>query len=181
MSLARPGLSFCQGRIEELEGSYDLVFSHAAVQWVEDHEALIPRLLSHVRPGGQLAVQMPANHDHPTHMAIRYTASEKRFREALRGFSRESPVLPVRRYAELLFACGVREQVVFQKVYPHVLEDAAAMVEWVRGTAMVPYLERLSPNMQEAFMERCRQRVRKLFPGSPVLYGFCRNLLWAGL
>src|SRR6266542_2855153 len=47
---------------EEFAGDYDLIFSHAAIHWVPDHFALIPRLLSMLRPGGQLAVQMPSNH-----------------------------------------------------------------------------------------------------------------------
>lgn len=174
----RPGLRFELLPIEDLTGTYDLVFSHAAVQWLNDHEALIPHLWSLVAPGGQLAVQMPSNHSHPTHRSILATAAEEPFRTALGGFSRAFPVLGVRRYAELLFTCGATAQVVYEKVYPHVLEDAAAMVQWVRGTAMVPYLERLDPGLQQAFLERCLERVRRDFPGSPVFYGFNRILLW---
>src|SRR5512143_2095886 len=48
----RPGLRFELGTIEAVEGSWDLVFSHAAIQWVPDHEFLVPRLLSLVAPGG---------------------------------------------------------------------------------------------------------------------------------
>src|SRR5207248_11237460 len=42
---ARPGLRFEPASIEELGGEYDLIFSHAAIHWVPDHFALIPRLL----------------------------------------------------------------------------------------------------------------------------------------
>src|SRR5215467_1634916 len=40
---------------------FDLVFSNAALQWVPDHASLYPRLIDRVRPGGALAVQIPAN------------------------------------------------------------------------------------------------------------------------
>ena len=174
-----PGLRFQEGRLEEVEGTFDLVFTHAAIQWLDDHERLIPKLWSHVRPGGQLAVQMPSNHGHTTHQAVVATAGEEPFRTALAGYSRRFPVLPVRRYAELLYGCGATAQVTYEKVYPHVLKDAAAMIEWVRGTFMVPYLERLEKDLQEAFIARCIQRVERDFPGSPVFYGFNRILLWA--
>ncbi len=177
-ALERPGLNFRLGRVEELAGSYDLIFSHAALQWVDDHERLFPRLFRHLAPGGQLAVQMPSNHDHPSHLAILETASEEPFLSALQGWSRCSPVLPLQRYAELLHACGAVEQVVLQKVYPHLLPDSDAMVEWVRGTALVPYLERLEPVLQEAFLDRCRLKLGVLFQERPVFYGFSRILLW---
>ncbi|MCH8007638.1 MAG: methyltransferase domain-containing protein, partial [Chloroflexi bacterium] len=57
--LARPGLRFEQREIENIDGEWDLVFTHAAIQWLPGHASLIPRLLSLVRPGGQLAVQLP--------------------------------------------------------------------------------------------------------------------------
>ena len=38
-------------------GPVDLLFSNAALQWVSDHEHLIPRLAGLVGPGGTLAVQ----------------------------------------------------------------------------------------------------------------------------
>src|SRR5437764_14475067 len=68
----RPGLRFEPGAIEELRGEaeWDLVFTHAVLQWVDDRPTLIPRLLALVKPGGPLAVQMPSNHGHVPHRLI---------------------------------------------------------------------------------------------------------------
>jgi trans-aconitate 2-methyltransferase len=176
---ARPGLRFERGRIEETSGTWDVVFSNAAIQWVEDHYTLMPHLLSLVNPGGQLAVQLPSNQDHPTHRLIIETAQEVPFRQALDGWTRQVPVLPVDTYAELLYQNGGEKLVVFEKIYPHVLENADALADWTSGTALVPYFERLGPELKESFMQRYRQKLRQRFPGSPVFYGFRRILFSA--
>ena len=174
----RPGLRFEPGQIEALSGQRDLIFSNAALQWVDDHPTLFPRLLSMVRPGGQLVVQMPSNHDSFAHRAITDIASEPPFHDALDGWTRTSPLLPLERYADLLYASGGRNLTVFEKVYPHVLENAEAVRDWTRGTALVPYLERLPESLHSAFLERYTERLRSHWPGSPVFYGF-RRILFA--
>src|ERR1051325_1083836 len=175
----RAGLTFAPGTIEAVEGEWDLVFSHAAIQWVDDHASLIPRLFGLVRAGGQLAVQLPSNHGHATHTLITEVAGEEPFRQGLGGWARQSPVLSIDAYAELLYRAGAEGIVVFEKIYPHVLESADAMADWTSGTALVPYFERLPEELQEPFMQRYRERLRALWPDRPVFYGFKRTLFAA--
>ena len=172
--IERPGLEFAPGTIEAASGEWDLVFSHAAIHWVPDHRSLIPRLLSLVRPGGQLAVQTPANHRHPAHTAIVDTALEEPFRTALSGWFRESPVLEIDAYAELLHRSGGQEITVMEKVYPHLMPDAHAVAEWTSGTTILPYFERLPAELHEPFLERYREKLRGLWPEGPVFYTFRR-------
>ena len=75
---AAPGLRFEHGDIAAFHdaATVDLVFSNAALHWLPDHPALFARLTATLRPGGQLAVQMPANHDHPTHVVAAELAPE---------------------------------------------------------------------------------------------------------
>ncbi len=181
----RPGLRFEQGTIESLvsqpeqQGQWDLVFSNAAVQWVENHTALIPRLFALLRPGGQLAVQVPSNHEQFVHAALRETASETPFREAVDGWVREWSVLSIVQYADLLYANAGQKLTVFEKIYPHVLENADAVLAWSRGTAMVPFLERLPESLHEPFIARYRQRLHAHWPTEPVFFGFRRILFSA--
>src|SRR5262249_49719447 len=105
----RPGLRFTFGAIEEIDGAWDLVFSHAALQWVDNHAALVPRLLGLVKPGGQLVVQIPANHEHVSYQALRAVVAEAPFADALGHWRRRVPVLPVDAYAELLHAHGGKD------------------------------------------------------------------------
>jgi trans-aconitate 2-methyltransferase len=170
---------FEQGLIEDIRGEFDLVFSHAALQWVEDHASLIPAVWRLVAPGGQLAVQVPSNHGHVSHVLMAETARDPEFNAEFDGWSRVSPVLPIDQYARLLYDCGAARINVVEKVYTHVLDDAAAVVEWVRGTALRPYLARVSGQQRDLFVERYRSRLQAALPGSPVLYPFRRTLFCA--
>ena len=70
---ATPGLRFGLGDIAEYqpEMPLDLLVSNAALQWVPDHASLFPKLLGFVKSGGQVAIQVPFNFDHPSHVVAR--------------------------------------------------------------------------------------------------------------
>lgn len=175
----RDRLRFELGSIETIEGEWDLVFSHAAIQWVEDHQSLVPRLLRLVRPRGQLAVQLPSNHNHASQTLITETAQEEPFRQALGGWTKQSAVLSIADYAELLYLHGGEEITVFEKVYPHILESSDALADWTSSTVLVPYFERLPEELHEPFMKRYRARLRALYPNRPIFYGFKRIIFAA--
>jgi len=177
-SLARPGLIFEQGDQSQLTGEWDLIFSNAALQWSENHSELIPYLYQKLNAGGQIAAQVPSNHNHISHQIYRETASEEMFKFILNGFQRYAPVLSIDDYARLLFNCGAENIVVFEKVYAHVLENADAVVEWISGTALVPYFERLGEHKDE-FVNSIREKMRAAMPDSPIFYPFRRTFFSA--
>lgn len=172
-------LQFEQGDLSELTGNWDLIFSNAAIQWCEDHEKLIAHLFSKLNHGGQLCIQIPSNHNHISHMLIRETAKEAPFSRILDGFERISPVLSIEQYAKILFALGAKNIIVFEKIYPHVLENSDAVVEWISGTALVPYFDRLGEHRPE-FLDVLRGKMNKALPESPLLYPF-RRILFSGM
>ena len=175
---ASPRLRFEQGDQAQLTGEWDLIFSNAALQWSENHEELIPRLYERLLPAGQIAVQVPSNHNHISHQIYRETASEEPFKAILNGFQRYAPVLSIDEYARLFFDCGAEDITVFEKVYAHVLEDADAVIEWISGTALVPYFERLG-EYKEKFVDALRVKMKVALPESPVFYPFRRTLFSA--
>lgn len=176
---ARTGLRFEHRDLRTLDGAWDLLFSNAAIQWVDDHRELIPRLLSHASPGGQLAIQFPSNHRHAAHKVVVETAGEEPFAGALGGWNRTSPVLPMASYAEVLYEAGAQDMRVFEKVYPHVIESADALAGWLKGTTIVPYLDRMDTVTGEFFLQVVRRKLRALWPAGPVFYPFRRILLSA--
>ena len=171
-------LHFEQGDQAQLAGKWDLIFSNAALQWSENHEELIPSLYERLLPGGQIAVQVPSNHNHISHQIYRETASEEPFRSVLNGFQRYAPILSIDEYARLFFEGGAENIIVFEKVYAHVLEDSDAVVEWISGTALVPYFERLG-EYKESFVEALRAKMKAALPDAPVFYPFRRTLFSA--
>ena len=172
-------LDFIPGSVESISGEWDLLFSHAVLHWVDDHAALIPRLWKLVKPGGQLAVQIPSNHRHPSHTCIIAAASEEPFKAALKGWLRHSPVLEIDQYAQLLYACGTADFTVMEKVYPTYLPEASAIAEWTKGTTLVPYFEKLPQDLHEPFLQRYRELLTEALPIGPILFTFRRILFSA--
>jgi trans-aconitate 2-methyltransferase len=178
---AGDGLTFELGDIGEWAPSepVDLIFSNAALHWIHDHDALLTRLTSALSPGGQLAVQVPANHDHPSHLIAEQVAMEEPFRTVLGGYVRRTPVLAPERYAQLLHCLGYGAQHVRLQVYLHLLPEAGAVVDWVKGTLLTAYRQRLPDSVYEDFVARYRELLATELPDErPFPFSFKRVLLW---
>lgn len=161
------------------EQQWDVVFSNAALQWVPDHETLFPQIISKIKPGGQLLVQMPAQHHNLTNRLLNELATQEPYAAIYAGWNRVSPVLEIDRYAEMLFENGGKSIQVFKKIYPLVLDDVDALLTWVSGTALIPYLERLPETLRNRFREDYSALLIRHFPKTPVFYPFKRILMAA--
>lgn len=185
---AEEGLRFEREDIESFirqpraRGAFDLVFSNAALHWLEDHEGLMPRLVSCLAEGGQLAFQVPANHDHAAHRVVDEVAREQPFVEELGGYQRGVPILDVRRYAETLHGLGLRPPAAQVRVYLHELASREDVVTWLRGSLLTAYESRLDPETFAAFVARVRTRLAEALPASePFVYTYKRILVWGHL
>ena len=158
----------------------DLVFSHAALHWLDDHEELFARMTEALGEGGQLAVQMPFNHGHESHRVAAELAREEPFAEGLGGWVRTSPVQPPEIYASLLDRLGFAEQHVRVQVFLHHLESRDEVVDWVRGTTLTAYGARMDPDLFDRFLALYRERLlERLRDDRPYSFAFPRLLLWA--
>jgi len=169
-------LRFEKGDIEAFvtERPYDLIFSNAALHWVPDHEKLFVRLTNFLAMDGQIAVQMPANDSHPSHSVAAEVAKEFDVEP------RADFVLPVEKYAELLYSLGYKRQHVRLHVYGHVLPSSDDVVEWVRGALLTHYQSLLSPERFEEFLAEYRKRLRGVIGDArPYFYTYKRVLMWA--
>jgi trans-aconitate 2-methyltransferase len=63
-------------------------------------------------------------------------------------------------------------------VYAHILLDSDAVVEWISGTACVPYFERLGVE-KDNFIMTVGNKMREALPQTPVFYPFRRTLFSA--
>ncbi len=174
------GVRFEQGDIAAFaEDGFDVLFSNAALQWVPEHASLFPRLAGLLGEGRQLAVQMPSNHDHPSHTVAHAVAQEPRHAQALAGYVRANPVQEVEWYAALLARLDFEALQVREQVYLHWLEGPEEVVEWVKGSLLTDYRRRLSEAEYEAYLADYRERLLGELPEErPYLLTFKRLLLW---
>lgn len=121
---------------------YDLVYSNAALQWVRGHATLIPHLLEQVAQGGALAVQLPAHFDSPLHLRMRQIALDERWRDRMGGAINSLVEEPPAYYYDLL-APRCSHLAMWETEYIQVMESAGAILEFIRGTGLRPYLEAL--------------------------------------
>jgi len=142
----------------------DLIYANASLQWVPDHEALIPRLFDALAPGGVLAVQMPDNRQEPTHRLMRAVAAEAPWAEPIGDADKlRTLLLPLGGYYDLLAARAAHVDV-WHTIYQHPMADAAAIVEWVRSTGLKPFVDRLPPDLQASYLAEYERRVNEAYP-----------------
>ncbi len=163
--------------------TYDIVFSNAALQWVDDHAALFPMLFSRVAAGGALAIQMPANYDAPAHGIMReIAASEAWLARFPAAGIREWHVHDLASYHDIL--APIAGAVDFwQTEYLHIMKDAADIVEWYRGTGLRPFLDALAKDrLRTEFTAQYLERIKQAYPvrrDDRVIFPFRRSFLIA--
>ncbi|UWU25552.1 trans-aconitate 2-methyltransferase (plasmid) [Rhizobium sp. CB3060] len=139
----------------------DLLFANAVLQWVPNHDELFPKLLSFLKPGGTLALQMPDNLEEPTHVGMRTVAGDKRWSDALKDADGErTSILSVLDYWSILkpHASSVD---IWRTTYYHPLRGLNGIVEWFKGTGLLPYLSRLNEAQQVEYLTAYEEELSK--------------------
>jgi len=163
-----PHLKFTQGDLADWRGGpADLVFANAVLHWVPHHIAVMAGLARQLAPLGCLAVQMPDNEDEPTHVLMREIAGEPRFRDKLTqsAGAREAIGSFADYDAALSPLCD--EIDVWRTVYVHFLASPEAIVAWVEGAGLRPFLSPLAAEERAAFLERYRAAIAGAYPPRP--------------
>ena len=180
---ADPGVDWQLGDLLDWrpEAPVDLMYSNAALHWLDDHAALFPRLASLVAPGGILAVQMPRNFSEPSHTSIYDTVRAGAWRTRLEPLIRTEPTHAGARYRELLLP-HVRSLDIWETVYLQVLTGDNPVAEFVKGSWLTQFLDALEGAERAAFEAAYRERVRPAYPPGPdgtTLFPFRRLFIVA--
>ncbi|MGA8402966.1 MAG: trans-aconitate 2-methyltransferase [Stellaceae bacterium] len=149
-----PRIAFERGDIATwtADAPCDVVFANASLQWVGGHDGLVPHLFAQVAPGGVLAVQMPRNHDFATHRLMRQVAAEGPWRDRLDGARDPSPVRPPEFYYDLL-APHAAAFTIWETNYIQVMNGVPAIIAWLHGTGLRPFLARLTEAERPQFLD----------------------------
>ncbi len=159
----------------------DLLISNAALHWLDDHERLFPELLETLAPGGVLAVQMPRNFDAPSHRLLYETAAEGPWAAKLDKVLRHAPVHAPQDYYDWLSPLAKRVDI-WETEYLQVLNGDVPVLQWTRGTTLVPVLETLAGEELDAFLAAYRAKLETAYPQHPdgnTLFPFKRLFIVA--
>jgi trans-aconitate 2-methyltransferase len=160
-----PAVAFAVADIARWDGAgFDILLANAVIQWIPGHAMLLPALLAKLNPGGSLAVQTPDNLDEPSHRLMREIAAEGPWADKVKDAAKAREA---RRGAEwyfrLLRAHGARVDI-WRTTYFHPLAGAHAIVEWVKGTGLRPFVDPLEPGEREAYLARYEAAIAEAYP-----------------
>ncbi len=168
---AMPGIAWVEGDVASWapDAPVDLLFANAVLHWLPDHEALLPRLMGSLAAGGALAVQMPMNFDAPAYRLIRELAG------APLTSDWRPPLAPEAYYR--ILAPHAASVDLWETEYQQVMAGVDDILEWAKGTVLLPYLHGLDAEEADALMARYREGLADLYPPQPdgkVLFPFKR-------
>ena len=161
----RTRVEWVQGDIASFEPDTppDLIFSNAALQWVSDHAALVPRLAAGLAPGGVLAVQMPVADGLGWRGTLTEIAAHGPWASRLTGVEGVRHAnAPADYYAWLAPICP--EIDIWTTSYLHALHGQDPIVDWTLGTTLRPYLDALGDDQKKPFLDAWRTRLAKDYP-----------------
>jgi len=154
---------------------FDIVFSNAALHWIDEHHRLFPKLFERVRSGGVLAIQIPADFNALPHQLMGELAPQD-------VHVKEWHSHPPEFYYDLLAPLAADVNV-WETIYQHVVPDADAIVEWYKGSGLRPFMEAFAGEAgRKNFIENYSARIRTAFPpreDGRVLFPFRRLFLIA--
>ncbi|HWW04737.1 trans-aconitate 2-methyltransferase [Collimonas sp.] len=145
------------------DGLLDVIYSNATLQWLPDHPALLPRLLSFLRRGAWLAVQMPAMHNAPLRQMQAELARSPAFAPHLQKVPQHPSILTAENYYDLLRSHCTKLDI-WETTYLHTLRGADAVAEWAAGTSLRPYLDALPEDQRPAFRAAYAAAMRTAYP-----------------
>ena len=159
-----------------------VLYSNAVIQWVPDHDELVPRLWAMLPPGGCLAVQAPLSWDMRSHHLMREALADggpggtaigsAELRQAVGNRWVQDPDF----YYDLLAPQSAHLDV-WTTEYQHVLTGDDAVLEWVTGTGLRPILNGLDDGDRETYLAEYRRRLNVEYPkraDGVTLYPFRR-------
>jgi trans-aconitate 2-methyltransferase len=146
----------------------ELLYSNATFQWVRGHRDVAKRLLATLPAGGVLALQMPDNLSEPTHRLMHEVALKGPWRQKFAAPIEREEIPQATVYYDLLKPLAAKVDI-WTTIYNHPLADAAAILEWVRGTGLRPYLARLTPDEERAYLADYLTRLRDAY--APLIDG----------
>ena len=147
-------------------GPFDVILGNAVLQWLPEHAALLPRLVAKLTDGGSLAIQIPDNLDEPAQTAMVEVAQNGPWAQKLStARAARAPRHDAAFYYDTLRPHCTRVEL-WRTTYQHPLASAHAVVEWFRGTGLLPFLAPLDANERGEFLTRYERAITAAYPAA---------------
>jgi trans-aconitate 2-methyltransferase len=144
----------------EPDGPVDVIYSNAALHWLDDHARLFARLRSWLTPGGVVAVQMPDNWSAPTHRIPAQVLDEGDWPEAANRALMRDRLSSPDHYARWLSPATLDR---WRTTYFQTLTGDDPVWHWVTGSLLIPVLEALGTECSR-FATELQARYRQAYP-----------------
>lgn len=141
----------------------DVIYSNAALHWLEGHDRLMTALFASLAPGGVLAVQMPRNFSAPSHSSMGEAARSGPWRAILEPLLRPAPVAGPDFYYGLL-AGRAKSLDIWETEYLQVLDGEHPVKEFTKSTWLHPLLEALDEPQRGEFEAAYTKLVDRAYP-----------------
>ena len=140
-----------------------ILYSNAAYHWLEGHIDMFPGLMKLLPSGGQLAIQMPRNHEAPSHALMRTAADAGPWRDRLAKVRGIAPVEEAARYYDVLKPlCSDLE--IWETIYQQPLTGKDPVAQFTSSTGLRPFLDLLQESERTQFYEAYAGLVAKAYP-----------------
>ncbi len=160
-----PRVTFAKGDLGRFKPDAPpaILYSNAAYHWLEGHIDLFPGLLGLLPSGGQLAIQMPRNHEAPSHALMRTAADAGPWKAKLDRVRGIGPVSAPGRYYDVLKPlCSDLE--IWESIYQQPLTGKDPVAQFTAGTGLRPFLEALDPVERTGFYDAYARLVVEAYP-----------------
>jgi trans-aconitate 2-methyltransferase len=176
-------LTFERGDLTQFKPSTPpgILYSNAAYQWVPGHIDLFPGLLKALPSGGQLAIQMPRNHQSPSHSLMRKAAEAGPWKAKLEGVGGIVRVEDPERYFDVLKPLSA-DLDVWETIYQQVLTGKDPVAQYTASTGLRPFMEKLDEAEGKAFYDTYARMTAEAYPTRPdgiTLFPFRRMFIVA--
>jgi trans-aconitate 2-methyltransferase len=176
-------ISFVRGDLHQFRPGLppSILYSNAAYHWLPDHIDLFPEMLKLLPAGGQMAIQMPRNHEAPSHALMHEAAKAGPWWDKLRDVKGVPPVSePARYYDVLKPLCAQLD--VWETIYQQPLTGKDPVAHYTASTGLRPFTQRLDEAEAKAFFDTYARMIATAYPARPdgvTLFPFRRLFIVA--
>jgi trans-aconitate 2-methyltransferase len=137
---------------------FDLIFSNAALHWVDDHQAIVRGAATVLRAGGRLAISCggKGNAD-DVFTVLRPEMRLKRWREFFKNMPTPYFFYAPGDYEKWLPKSGFKINRLELTPKDAIYEGTEGFAAWLR-TTWIPYVQRIPENLREEFIAAVTQR-----------------------